>query len=268
MGVTLTFPLSHNAPLYVTRFPHYDRALPRLAEAVSHAVPDLFTIDVGANIGDSAATVLHQTRARVLCVEGNREFVPFLRANLGQWPGRWELEEALLGERQGPLTGSIVSRGGTAKLSPQSAGSRIYLTTLDCVIEQHGDFGDASLLKIDTDGFDGAILAGARGFLQRAQPILFFEYHPVLWRQFGGHDETVFAALHHAGYESALLYANTGELLIEVKLTATDALADVRRFLLSGPSVEYLDVAMFGTKHSELAARFVASERERFSVER
>ena len=39
------------------------------------------------------------------------------------------------------------------------------------------------VLKVDTDGFDGRILAGAATLLEQARPNVLFEWHPKLYRQ-------------------------------------------------------------------------------------
>jgi hypothetical protein len=38
--------------------------------------------------------------------------------------------------------------------------------------------GPVDLLKIDVEGYEGHVLAGARGLLARERPILFLELHP------------------------------------------------------------------------------------------
>lgn len=264
LGVSLTLPLSHNAPLYAACHRHYDQALPALAQAICQVVPGALVVDVGANVGDTAAALLERTTARVLCVEGNSAFLPFLKDNLDPWRGRWELAEVFLGERNGTLAAVPTTRNGTAALTKSGGGAEIPLTTLDTLLETHSDFERPSLLKIDTDGSDGAILAGARKLLARAQPALFFEYHPLLWRRLGHHEDTIFSELAELGYSSVVLYDNTGELYCEVALTSLGILDDLRRLLLRGGGPSYFDIVAFAPELADLRARFLAHERARF----
>jgi hypothetical protein len=50
---------------------------------------------------------------------------------------------------------------------------------LDQVLAEAG-VGAVDLLKIDVDGFDGEVLAGAGNLLKRDRPAVIFECHPIL----------------------------------------------------------------------------------------
>src|SRR5215468_3310141 len=56
-GSKMLAPLSHELPLTRKRLPCYSANLGRIAAQVKGKYPDLTVIDIGANIGDSAAIV-------------------------------------------------------------------------------------------------------------------------------------------------------------------------------------------------------------------
>jgi hypothetical protein len=49
--------LSHQLPLYLIQHKLYDTAIPRIINAIDSG-EKLFVIDIGANIGDTAASIL------------------------------------------------------------------------------------------------------------------------------------------------------------------------------------------------------------------
>src|SRR5689334_7955957 len=57
-GVALAMTASHDLPELVSKYPHYDTALPRIAAFVKKTHGYLSMIDVGANISDSVALVV------------------------------------------------------------------------------------------------------------------------------------------------------------------------------------------------------------------
>jgi hypothetical protein len=56
-NIKLRMRLSFKNVYFYARFPLYDRALPRICKAIQNIENELFLIDIGANIGDTAAVV-------------------------------------------------------------------------------------------------------------------------------------------------------------------------------------------------------------------
>ena len=84
-GTKLQLPLSHQLPQTRRRFHNYAENLGELARPLAD-MGHRIMVDVGANIGDSAAIVkAHAPEMAMLCVEGDDRFVPFLRANTARW---------------------------------------------------------------------------------------------------------------------------------------------------------------------------------------
>jgi len=169
------------------------RVLDRLLE------PTMVFADAGANQGEFTLFAAKRlTRGRVLAFEpmtGMRErllrnieangFDNVLVSALGLWsePGRRSLflPEARFAD------GSIHEGLGT--LFPTAERSHeveeIELTTLDAFCEEHGiDRIDA--LKIDVEGAERAVLAGARRTLERCRPLLLLEANRGLAEAGGG----------------------------------------------------------------------------------
>jgi FkbM family methyltransferase len=197
----LELPLSHELPFYRHDHPLYDSAIGRIAAELGGPV-----VDVGANVGDTAAAVRERSDAPVLCVEGDERFFELLERNAPQL-APVELERAFVGVGQG-----VVERGrGTARVV-RGAGE-LPSKSLGQVLDAHPRFASPALVKLDTDGYDVPIVLAELDLLARVQPVLFFEYDPHL-----GAEPVVFERLRAIGYERMHVYENTGEHVETVEL--------------------------------------------------
>jgi FkbM family methyltransferase len=264
----LLAPLSHDLPLYQRSFVHYDTALPRLARHLQPARGGtLAVVDVGANVGDSAAALLASPDTRVLAIEGDERFFRLLTTNaIGngkQWGDRLTPVHGLLGERSEEVAAAIDVRRGTGRLRPGE--KTVALRTLADVVDQHPAFRGADLVKIDTDGFDIAILRGARPWLAVARPVLFFEYDPHFWRPVTPDGARLFGELAEIGYGPLLAYDNFGWLLWSGTVNDRRRLEELDAWLSGRASSVYLDLCAFPASEAVSFERFRASEVEHFA---
>jgi hypothetical protein len=65
-------------------------------------------------------------------------------------------------------------------------------------------------LKIDTDGYDGKILKGAKSTLKKFHPVVIFEWHPILCDQAGTDCKEPFKILSDMGYTTFIWYTKKG----------------------------------------------------------
>ena len=130
-------------------------------------------LDIGANVGDSAAQILAAVDAMVLCVEGDPYWVSYLRQNLGGHQ-RVTMEEVLLmpddsrvrrGQRR-PLRGARRASSPTDEpRSPQPTMSVRALAPLPPGLRR------LRLVKSDTDGFDTQLVPPWPGHGADAAPV-------------------------------------------------------------------------------------------------
>lgn len=173
-GTDLLLPLSHELPFYRHDHPLYDRAIGHIAAEAGGPI-----VDIGANVGDTAAEMRAQTDAPILCIESDDRFFSLLERNAPQLEPV-ELEHTAV-ESEKPLAR---------------------------ILEEHPLFAEPALVKIDTDGMDVPIILANLDFLARVRPVLFFEYDP----HFGATPD-VFERLREIGYRTMDVYENTGELV-------------------------------------------------------
>ena len=250
--------ISHPLPVYMACAPLYDRALPRIAAAVRRGHGRLTVIDVGANIGDSAALIAETVPdVEILCIEGSATYFPLLTANVERLRLRAECVRSYCGDGT-PVRMAPSERGGTGRLLP--GGDAVLPTaTLDDLIAARPRFTSPHLLKVDTDGFDYRVLRGARGILGDARPLVYFELDPSFLRETGEDPLSIFPMLASLGYAQGLLYGNLGQCL------GPFALADLA-FLQSsferidGRHIHYFDVLAFPTSEEALFYELARSE--------
>jgi hypothetical protein len=125
-NVTLTADRDHRLDQYLARFPDYSRNLPRVAQVLLDSGREFEILDVGANIGDTAALLRAAgVTNRLHCVEGNASFFRLLEKNAAAL-GDVSLYQLWLGERDGTASGPV-EVGGTASLPGEGS---VQITTL------------------------------------------------------------------------------------------------------------------------------------------
>ena len=72
----VVLPLDHALETYQARWKRYDRALGEIAHIVRGKYPDLRAVDIGANVGDTAALIFAYDDIPTLCIEGTEAFLP------------------------------------------------------------------------------------------------------------------------------------------------------------------------------------------------
>lgn len=196
-------------PAFARRWPTYNDPLVELVHQAHAAKGAPITlIDVGAAIGDTVLLVLERCPGAVdeiHCVEGDDEFYGYLQRNLAGVPGV-HLHQALLSDAAGEEASLVRVHKGTA--SAQGV-SRVTATTLDSVLESAGRPA-VDVLKIDTDGFDGKVLAGASDLLRRVRPAVIFEWAPLHLQNTGQDRHRPFEVLTAAGYQWLLWFNKYG----------------------------------------------------------
>lgn len=255
---TIRAPLSHNLPNLLSEFPHYDRALPRIARAVAEAQGSLRMIDVGANVGDTVNMVDQAVSGEFLCVEPSPHFFPMLEANTRAIPGV-VLENVGAGESDEVIKGYMQEHRGSTRIR-DTAEAGMAIATLDTLTERHPAFKRTNLLKIDTDGFDYKTIRGARRLLESARPVIYFELSPDHMIHVGHEDPmAIFPFLAARGYSHLLIYDQHGYPIAPVNIRETETVRGILGY--AHRKIYYwLDVLAVHETQRELFDCLVAAE--------
>lgn len=258
-GRSLLVPLSHDLPKFIARFPLYNVHQRVVARSVFGKYPRLTAVDIGANVGDTVAYWRSAGDFPILAVEGDPVFAGFLTLNTH---GDASIEHACtyLSDEEGSRMMATYRGGGTARIELQDDGApAIAMQTLPSLLDRHGRFAHAKLVKIDTDGHDIAILNGALPWLASSRPVIVFEYFPALVPAGPSAARGIFDALASVGYRTLLFFENTGPYLISLATTDAAQLDDLHEAVAAGGTRPYWDICALHEEDAELGGQIRAA---------
>ncbi len=255
-SVRIKLPFAHELPIYLKLFPLYSANLPRLVKIHAIYKNKLNIIDVGANVGDTVALLADGADFNILCVEGDDKYYEILKKNTENIKNI-SLSKSFLGEKRESLHVQIDGARGTGQLI--ESDTTLQIETLDNLLTQFSNFSPVDVVKIDTDGFDNAIIRGAKNLISKDTPLLFFEWMPDVLKE-KEIPEDIFKFLYSLGYFRALVYDNLGFLIGDVDIADVSSIsAMLARFYGHGVS-KYADIAVF--HKSKEKQYFECSKRE------
>lgn len=187
--------------------PHRDHAIGVIAAALAEDEPTLSVLDIGANVGDTAAIVAtYAPAAQLILVEPSDVFFPILEKNASNFANLRRLEKAVVGV-EGP--GRFRHWGGTAVFEPGGEELRAPRTmTLDELADS-----DTRMLKIDTDGWDYQILMNGRSWLREQRVLVFYEVECTSSELLQDANNSLDALL-EAGYTRFVVWDDPGFLVV------------------------------------------------------
>lgn len=212
-GRELIAPLSHELPYYEALYPTYNRNLISVVKSLPIQGRPPRIVDIGANIGDTAAMILSEVDAEILCIDADPRYLALLRANLV------DDRVTKVGAAIGAATGArvrIERRRGTGAVR-QDDSSPLRMSTLPDLLREHPRFEAPDLVKIDTDGHDFTIIAASSEWLANVRPALFYESDDSLAAS-GTSAVSTLELLASLGYRTATLWDKYGNLLTTIDL--------------------------------------------------
>jgi len=176
-----------------------------------HLKPELDVIDVGANVGMySVLAGKHLTTGRVLAAEPTTAAFRRLGENVAfnGVADRVVLYRGLVSDREEMSSINFVpgreeySSAGTIchpAVEGQSIMSeKITSRSIDQLVREHQL--KPGLIKIDVEGFEGPVFAGAEETLKTHRPVVISEFSPALLRANNTAPEAILALLDRCGY--------------------------------------------------------------------
>lgn len=245
--------------------PEYTAQLGRLAARVFAKYPDAYAMDIGANIGDTAAILRTAMAAPIVCVEGDSAVFPMLESNLRQL-AEVTAHQCFLGEQTETLRVVAKKEGWDTTLIPSDhaedgIGKSVAVQSLDDFSNALGVPGHCKLLKLDIEGFDLRVLRGATRLLARDQPAILFEFNHHNLSKLQEDDLRIFPYLESLGYSDLCFHDAQGHFLQPCKVHDTTLLSDLLDYARTVEGMFYYDICAFHAVDSQLASSFIASER-------
>lgn len=151
--------------------PYRDQNIGIVASHVSAAYPDAAIVDIGANIGYTAAIIAAQApRNHLILVEPSPRYFEYLVRNIRQLPNPKTTRKVFVSD-QPTLKGELHHWHGTA-MFVEDASKELALT---CRTLSELAPADTKLVKIDTDGHDFRIIKASIDWLNASRSAVFFE---------------------------------------------------------------------------------------------
>jgi FkbM family methyltransferase len=247
-GRKLYMPLSHNLPIYVSRFKFYDTALTRISKFLRLKKKNLVYVDVGANIGDSILAINPQKKDSIIGIEPDPKFQKYLKKNLMNLDNV-VIERIVCSSSSKKERVRILEKNGTASIVMDDESGEMEKDTLDNIMKRN-KLGKIDLLKVDTDGHDFEVLKGARETIKRYKPAIFFECDSFGNKDYVNDIFELFDFLISCGYMSIIMYDNFGYLFGKYKLEDRETLKNFFFYQLNS-DFYYFDILVIDEKNSK-----------------
>jgi len=262
-GYTVELPTGHRFDWYRLRHSRYDEPLSDLCHLLVKKYPDLRVIDIGANVGVTAALMARTPRVEVLCVEGNEAFLPTLRRNLARISPTSDIMPCYVGFQEGEVSGRIVTKAGTASLRIDSAAAGpILMRQLTEILSVHPKFKDSRLLKVDTDGLDAKIVMAASDVIRRMRPVLYIEYSPHGDREVEQECRAMIKLLADIGYNHFHVFDNFGNHMVRLSVDELHHLYALNAYVRASrrdlkPAIFYYDICAMTADDNDISDKLL-----------
>jgi FkbM family methyltransferase len=211
----LQAPVTHVLATLGRHQPLRDLCVGMAAKCITAKYPEATLLDVGANIGDTAAMMATYSGNKIIAIEPSDYYATLLRRNLRQIPNEVVVHEVVVADGTG-ITGNLRHGSGTAVIKPQEGAGTVASKTLAEVADDRTRF-----VKLDTDGFDFRIIQAAAEWLVLFKPALLFE--DQIRNQHDLHEaRQTLHSLVACGYHHFIVWDDPGNLV-----TVTSDIADL-----------------------------------------
>jgi len=255
-GRLLRLPLSHPLPLYLSRYPFFQRLLNRLSKYIHTTYGSLTCIDIGGNIGDSVAAFYQDDSDRFLVIEPNQHFYKYLFANWGNMENV-RIQTYICASVSEQAIFQIFEKQGSASIVRTNSGISAAVKSLDDIVTLNPDFTDFNLLKSHTDGYDFEVIAGAKKVISSNFPAILCEAEMFMNDRYSENFLEMINFLKDVGYNSLLLYNNFGHLMGKYSLSDLKYFANLLFYQLTSGSY-YFDLLLM--KEEDIVPFFEAEQ--------
>jgi FkbM family methyltransferase len=245
-GFEILIPERHHLKAIMHREPLRENLLAQSSKVLLHRNSDKF-IDIGANVGDTAAVVYGNAAIlpHSILIEPSEFFFSFLEKNQVHFPNSVLMQNFVAHEYPlQNLQGTLHHWGGTAKfIEGESQEDHVSQVDLIDLVDK-----DVKLVKIDCDGMDFKILKSVIPRLGPYSPAFYFENEITSSEQLQESNEVI-NLFESKGYKYVIAARNCGTLIFggEIGANLEDVLQLQHALHIQGlrSAIYYTDVLIF-----------------------
>jgi FkbM family methyltransferase len=265
---SILLPPGHFLPTYQKDFPFYDRYYLKFFSEYATEMTNVCLIDIGANVGDTAAHVLAAAPGfNMLCVEGSPFFLDYLRSNTASFNNIEIIDAFVTNIKEGWAIESDGSTGHLIQLVGKSIDSKIpTVQTVEarCILDVAKNLGNTIIWKSDTDGYDISIILESFNAIVSTCEIVWFEFDPV-GNLSDSKDVGLLLQKIHSVNRQVVVFDNFGHRIFSLPAReAAGILTQLTSWLqiqtLSGnPQIRYFDVWLLPPDLAEILVKTTSS---------
>ncbi|MGC2305188.1 FkbM family methyltransferase [Candidatus Binatus sp.] len=205
----ILMPSAHPLPNFFASQPYRDLCIGIAAKYLGRKYPHAAILDIGANVGDSAAHIATYCDNDLILVEPSTFFGRYLEMNVRKLPNKCTVEPVLISpeERPNGSHGRMVHWAGTAHFESAASCPELKTKTLSSFDRP------ICMVKIDTDGNDFAIINNSIDWFEKRQPGLLFE-HEIRSRSDLDRADATFENLLRSGYRYFVVFDDPGFMIL------------------------------------------------------
>lgn len=211
-GFHLAVPKDHLIRSILQRQPRREEGLRISARYVFHKHPSATYVDVGANIGDTAAIVRLESACKMVLIEPSDIFFPYLVRNLPALGNATAFHGFLVPASAKLQNFSLEHNESTARpqLNDESVSAARNTPNFTLGDVYRSAIGD--LIKLDTDGYDMELIREYAHDFSQHKTNLYFELEVRSWDDVEAWNETL-SLLFRIGYSSFLFWDDPGHYM-------------------------------------------------------
>lgn len=253
-GINIKIPFRHDLPIIKKIYPFYNSSIGRIPQYLLEKYREYQIIDIGANIGDTAILIKSQVNLPILCIEPDKFYFELLKQNTIKLKDIY-YDNSFVGIG-GKKDINFINYKGSARLtSSEAVNKTIEFKSINEIISNYSIFNNVKFLKIDTDGYDCKIIRDNLDFLNKHKPVIFFEYDPHFLKLNNDDGLSTFNTLAEEGYDQAIVYTNTGELLLTLSLRDESLLRELHLYYSNRASDMYMDICVFHSTDNDIVEK-------------
>lgn len=205
---------------------------------VKLARPNTAVFDVGANLGLMSVPVLAECPScRVVSFEPSPNSLPYLQRTRqdSAYRERWVVIGAAVADAIGELDFTVGSQSDALyegfRSADRIAGARVIkvpVTTLDDEWRKLGE-PEVSLIKVDVEGAEAGVFAGASALLQKWRPSILVEWYAPYLERFGTRPNELVSIARRFGYG---LFTVPAGVPVDDERALTAQMIECQNFLL------------------------------------